>query len=988
MTKRPLTTEGATPARRAEQLAIDAADFDAAVFDLDGVITQTAELHGRAWRDLFDAFFRRRSALDGSPFQAFDIEQDYRLYVDGRPRRDGVRGFLASRGIVLEEGSPGDPPDAETVTALTAAKDRLFLQHLAEVGVKVFGDAPPCVRRMRDAGLRTAIVSSSRNAAAVLTAAGLTRMFDVLIDGVEAESRRLNGKPAPDTFLYAAVKLGAKPERLVGFEDALVGVEAIRAAGYRLVVGVDRADHAGELRSHGADAVVADLGAVSAVGARQPILSERLRPAAPAGPPAAPTEDEAWRLIEDGFTLAREHEVESILAIGNGRLGSRASLAEGGPMSAPATFVAGLFDDQPGLTPRLASLPDWASLSLSIEGAPLQLDRGRILEHRRILDLKQGLLWREWRHVDEAGRISWLRGFRFASQADRRLLVQCVAFTPENYGGDIRFDTGLGDLAVTRTSRGMTAALRSQAYLAVPQGGLPREIHTPRELVAELGQTYRLERIVAVATSPDGSTAEAEALAATTDAAQAGVPELLARHRAAWRRRWRDSDIRIDGAPEAQRALRFAAYHLISAAHPEDPQVSIGARALTGDAYNGHVFWDTDIFMLPFFVLTWPEAARTLLLYRYRTLPSARAKAAQYGGRGAFYAWESADTGEDVTPEFVVRPDGVVIPLYLAAQEQHISADVAYAVWSYWRATHDERFFLDAGAEILIETARFWAGRAEPDEDGLRHIRGVVGPDEYHETVDDDAYTNGMARWNLETAATASELAAREWPEQWSRLAHKLRLADSEIDEWRVVARELYTGLDPGSGLIEQFRGYFQLEDIDLTQFEPRNAPMDVLLGPERVRRSQIIKQPDVIMLLHLLGDRFPAHVKEANFRYYDARCSHGSSLSPAIHALAAARLGDIPLAERYFRQASEIDLANNMGNAAGGVHAAALGGLWQAAVFGFAGLRLDEDGPRLDPALPPSWSELAFTVRWRGREHPLTVGSSAGEPTSREVLQ
>ena len=311
---------------------------------------------------------------------------------------------------------------------------------------------------------------------------------------------------------------------------------------------------------------------------------------------------------------------------------------------------------------------------------------------------------------------------------------------------------------------------------------------------------------------------------------------------------------------------------------------------------------------------------------------------------------------------------------------------MAYGAWNYWRITGDDSFMLEAGAEIIVETARFWASRAEPGSDGKRHIRGVVGPDEYHENVDDDAYTNGMARWNLRTAVTvAGEMAAR-WPEPWADLRASLKLEDAELDEWSAAARDLYTGFDPKTGLIEQFQGYFALKDLPLSSLVSRTVPVDVLLGLDRVMRTPIIKQPDVLMLIYLLWDEFTPEVREANFRYYEPRCAQGSSLSPCIHALLAARLGDMDLAQKYFRQASEIDLNDNMGNAAGGVHAAALGGLWQAAVFGFAGLRLGENGPELDPKLPPGWRGLSFRVRWRGKDYALDTAGQAPPVPAREI--
>jgi trehalose/maltose hydrolase-like predicted phosphorylase len=702
--------------------------------------------------------------------------------------------------------------------------------------------------------------------------------------------------------------------------------------------------------------------------------------------PAAPTDDPGWTLIEEGFTLAREHELESLFAIGNGYAGSRGSLAEGSALSAPATFVAGVFDAEAGSVPGLAPTADWTRLSATIDGHPLRIDRGHNLEHRRILDMRQGILWREWRHQDEAGRITRLRALRLASLADRHLLAQCVTLTPENYTGRVSIDaTLIGPITLVTgsgTKVAMTVARRvgDSARRWTPSTEL---IHGRQSFELVLGETYRLDRIVALHTSRDMGDPH-EMARRHAERAIEDVPGVIGEHTEAWRARWEASDLRIEGDPAAQRALRFAIYHLVSAANPQDDRVSIGARGLSGTAYKGHVFWDTDIFMLPFFILTYPEAARALVMYRYHTLAAARAKAARLGYRGALYAWESADSGEERTPPFVVSPDGEIVRILTGEQEQHISADVAYGAWKYWKATGDDRFLLGAGAEILIETARFWASRVQREEDGRYHIRGVIGPDEYHETIDDNAYTNGLAQWNLEVAAEIADLVAERWPEQWRVLSRRLGMEPEEPRRWRHVARDLYTGFDAQTGLFEQFRGYFALEDIDLAAFTPRTAPMDVLLGRERIQRSKVIKQPDVVMLVYLLWDRMPAEVRKANFEYYEPRCGHGSSLSPAIHALVAARLGDTALAERYFRQAAEIDLADNMGNAAGGVHAGALGGLWQAAVFGFAGLRLTEGDPEPRPKLPASWRSLSMRFHWQGRWQELTLPESgAGTRTT-----
>jgi trehalose/maltose hydrolase-like predicted phosphorylase len=360
------------------------------------------------------------------------------------------------------------------------------------------------------------------------------------------------------------------------------------------------------------------------------------------------------------------------------------------------------------------------------------------------------------------------------------------------------------------------------------------------------------------------------------------------------------------------------------------------------------------------------------------------------GWRGALYAWESADTGDDATPEQVVAPDRQVVDILCGEQEQHISADVAYAVWQYWQATGDATFLLDAGAEILLETGRFWSSRAEREADGQCHIRGVIGPDEYHEHIDDNAFTNVMARWNIRRALEVAALLRERWPDHWERLATHLGVDETEMQRWRTVAGTLATGLDAETGLFEQFAGYFGLEEINLAGYAGRSVPMDIVLGRERTSRSQVIKQADVVALLGLLPEEFPGEMAAANFRYYEPRCGHGSSLSHAMHGLVAARLGQSETALRHFQRTAAIDLADTHATSDDGVHIAALGGIWQMAVLGFAGLSLRRDGVELHPQLPATWQSLGFQVQWRGRRLKIRIDQvkqcveatlEAGEP-------
>jgi trehalose/maltose hydrolase-like predicted phosphorylase len=313
--------------------------------------------------------------------------------------------------------------------------------------------------------------------------------------------------------------------------------------------------------------------------------------------------------------------------------------------------------------------------------------------------------------------------------------------------------------------------------------------------------------------------------------------------------------------------------------------------------------------------------------------------------------------------------------------EHHISADIAYAVWQYWRSTGDDEFFLHAGAEILLETARFWASRAVAGPDGKRHIRHVIGPDEYHEDVDDNAFTNVMARWNIRRALDAMDLLRTRYPDHEAVLREKLALGDDELANWRDAIARIVTGLDPATGIYEQFVGFHALEALELAAYADRTVPIDVVIGRERTQRSQVVKQADVVALIALLPEEFPEAMAETNFRHYEPRCAHGSSLSAGMHALVASRLGDAAMALRYLREAAATDLDLDP-NSAGGVRIAGLGALWQAVVLGFAGLDLMGDTLGIDPKLPPEWRSLSFRMRWRGRSVAVRIAGRTVQAT------
>ncbi len=711
-----------------------------------------------------------------------------------------------------------------------------------------------------------------------------------------------------------------------------------------------------------------------------------------------PTADPAWVLEAVGYDPLREGSLESRFAISNGFLGIRCArtITRGACWVVPPhTYVAGLFDTV-GTEPAVSELvpaADWLRVRISLSGRPLVHHPGDVSAHHITLDLRRGALLAKSGLVKAPGVGIRLRTLRLVSLSERAVGLQLIQLEVEEGAVEVTLeasfegiDLGLvserldGNLGVWRTQRsGKSVAMATASSLQVDGHALPATAAGPLKWTwswrSRAGQIVHFERTVAVVRSDTQDLDPGRGARDKLDVARRlGWRGVLAQHETAWASRWQCSDVEVEGDDAAQQALRFAIYHLNGAANPADERVSIGARALTGDDYHGHVFWDTEIYLLPFYILTWPEAARSLLMYRFRTLDAARAKSARMGWRGALYAWESADTGAETTPKQVIGSDHQVIEVLSGTKEQHISADVAYAVWQYWQATGDETFLRDAGAEILLETGRFWASRALLEADGCRHIRDVIGPDEYHEHVDDNAFTNVMARWNIRRAIDVAALLRERWPECWESLSRRLDLDDAELNQWRSAADTIATGFDPNTGLFEQFAGYFSLEEINLADYEGRSVPMDVVLGRKRTQGSQVIKQADVIALLGLLPDEFAGETGTANFQYYEPRCGHGSSLSRAMHGFVAARLGYSEMALRFFRQTAAIDLADTHVTIDGGIHIAALGGIWLTAVFGFAGLTLRHDGVAIDPQLPAGWSSLSFGLQWRGRRLKMTI--------------
>ncbi len=365
-----------------------------------------------------------------------------------------------------------------------------------------------------------------------------------------------------------------------------------------------------------------------------------------------------------------------------------------------------------------------------------------------------------------------------------------------------------------------------------------------------------------------------------------------------------------------------------------------------------------------------------MLTYRYHTLKEAKKRAKQKGYKGALFAWESADTGEETTPRFVKHlTENRLVRIWSGDTEQHISADVAYAVWHYFQSTGDTDFLLAYGAEIIFETARFWSSRVKYNVKRKRYeIKTVIGPDEYHENIDNNYFTNAMAQWNIGKAVELYSSLRREHASEWERITNRIALNGREVAKWTAVAEKMFIPFDRKKNVFVQFDGFMDLEDIDLAQYDGRTQPMDVVVGPARISKSKISKQADVLMMLSLFREHFSQELKRANWDFYEPLCSHGSSLSPAMHSLIASDLGLTDAAYQYFMQSAGIDLRDKMGNSGHGIHAATAGGLLQAAIYGFAGLNVTEQGVVVNPRLPRKWKSMKFRFWYKGNRMCMTI--------------
>ncbi len=739
-----------------------------------------------------------------------------------------------------------------------------------------------------------------------------------------------------------------------------------------------------------------------------------------------------WVIVENCFNQDALGKSEVIMAQGNGYLGVRSTTEERYCGEVRDTFIAGTFNKAANNeVTELPNVPDVLEISMTINGKKFSLAQGEILKYSKELCLKSGELVRraEWTSA-ETGRIAFTWR-RFVSLADLHLICQSVEAVALEKDLSIEILSGING-QVTNTGAQhfvegekrlfdksiMTMAQKTSESNITFMGAT---VHTGyidnqeqeqdllilmdrRKIFGKItskvrkGQSYKFQKYSVLGTDRDleyqqlsEESLRDRLVEKLRNLKRRSYEELLLESAQLWDTQvWSRVPIQIDSENSFdQLSVRFAQYHLHIMTPAHDSRMGIGAKGLTGEGYKGHSFWDTEVFMFPYFLYTQPEIARQLLVYRYKTLAGARKKAIENGYEGAMFPWESAWTDDgEVTPVWGAADivTGKSTKIWSGFIEQHITADIAFALFQYYSLTQDEDFMEQYGYEVLFDTAKFWASRLELGTDGAYHINNVIGPDEYKEHVDDNAFTNYLVHMNFELAITYANRLAKTESDLYKRLNTQFNLPQ-QVEIWQDRMTNIVLPKPNEDGIIPQDNTYLTKEIIDLTPYKNQEHVGSIFTkyNLSQVNNIQVSKQADIMMLFYLREDLFSLEIKRANWEYYEPKTLHDSSLSLSTHSIIANDMGNYPLAYELFTRCREIDLGQNMKSSDHGIHAASLGGLLQCVINGFGGIRVLHGVLRIEPNLPSDWSRLSFPFYWHGYRLEITIDSSGCVVTNKD---
>ncbi|RHW32828.1 glycoside hydrolase family 65 protein [Neobacillus notoginsengisoli] len=731
-------------------------------------------------------------------------------------------------------------------------------------------------------------------------------------------------------------------------------------------------------------------------------------------------EYENWVVSDVGFSPDTLGKSESIMYLGNGYMGLRSSMEEPYLEETRNLFIAGTFNkfDEYEVT-ELPNIADVTRLDIRVDGERFSLEFGETKEYVKQLNLKTAELSRSFIWTSPKGKQLRFQFRRFVSLENLHLIGKKIEIEALTDPVSIVIDSGVNAQVTNSGSQHFHEGEKRifdkkfiQSIQTTIQSKIDVVVNTAHKLTvngnevknnplmvmerrkvwlqfeAELqpNDCLSLEKLTTVHTSRDKDLFVSRDNYSLESLREVSLANLKAAHargyefefldsKAAWEEKvWGKYNLTLNSEDSYDLlALRFALYHLTVMTPAHDERMGIAAKALSGEGYKGHSFWDTEVFILPFFIYSNPEVAKSLLKYRYHGLVGARQKALENGYEGAMYPWEAAwPTDGEVTPIWgsVDIVTGEQTKIWSGFIEQHITADIAYAVWQYYKISHDQDFMDNYGYEMIFDTARFWASRLEWNDDKQEyHINNVIGPDEYKEHVDNNAFTNHMAHFNIQLAINYYDELKETNPDILESLQGRLNLADSYL-LWKDKLDKIYLPQPREKDLvIPQDDTYLNKKIINLEKYKNQTKVGSMFLdyNLEQVNEIQVTKQADIMILFLLLENKFSQEVKQANFNYYEPKTLHDSSLSLSTHAILANDLGHTDMAYSLFRRAAEIDLGPAMHTSDAGVHAASIGGIWKSTVYGFGGVRMLDGKLRINPRLPKHWTELNFTIYWQG---------------------
>lgn len=710
-------------------------------------------------------------------------------------------------------------------------------------------------------------------------------------------------------------------------------------------------------------------------------------------------EDEIW-LWEESYQPEYALKTESAFAQCNGYFGVRASGALPFVKGKRGMFVRGLFnrayEDE---VTELVNCPDLTGVVLKVNGQEITPEQSLGLSFRRGLHLMTGELAVEQKLKLSGGLQIELSYRRFASMENPHLFIQEMTVLPVN--GDIHTGEYITGIDGQQTNSGVShfkkvdcrvydkQYMELTGYLAdndlkllcacKVEGSTGKEpgfqlkrrgIFANYGFRAKKGQKLVFEKYSYIRGKDDSLDLNGQKRVLDECLGQ-GYEVCLAQHRRRMESMWEQARIRIQGADlEEEAAISFAQYHLMGMMPWNTSSCSIAAKGLTGEGYKGHAFWDTEIFMLPFFQYTFPEAARDLLEFRYHGLEGARKKAEDYGYLGAMFPWEVASSGEEETPLYAALNihTGKANKVWSGMKEHHVTADIVYAIGQYYELTKDQDFMKKYGYEVVFEAASFWSSRAVK-RDGQYVILDIIGPDEYTEHIDNNAYTNYMAKYCTDYALKLEKELQDTDAKLWKKLNYSLHLTEAAA-RWKDFSEHIYLPVPGEDGIIPQDDTFLSKKELpDMEKYKNSQVKQAILCDYSRdeVVDMQVLKQADTVMLLNLFPNLFPPEIVKKNVLYYEARTIHDSSLSYCAHAQACAAIGDLSLAWDFFQKCLLIDLDDNPNDSTDGIHSASLGGIWSCLIHGFAGIHFEEDTLKILPRLPQKWKKMQFSIHIRG---------------------